>query len=221
VPRALVLSHGWIAHELGYLEPWFDRHGFRVSRIYREEPTALPDSDLLVVMGSPGSAADGYCTPPDAREIAVVGDWVAQGRPCLGLCFGAQVLAAATGGSVQRMTTPFSGYVEMDLTPRAPAALGGAWLTWHEDALTPPESADLLGRRDHAALAFRIRRAWGLQPHVEVTPEIAERMLVALGVPEIEYGIVLDVMRGHSERDAERAARLLDAFLEDASADRS
>jgi GMP synthase (glutamine-hydrolysing) len=191
-----------------------------VSRIYREEPTALPDSDLLVVMGSPGSAADGYCTPPDAREIAVVGDWVAQGRPCLGLCFGAQVLAAATGGSVQRMTTPFSGYVEMDLTPRAPAALGGAWLTWHEDALTPPESADLLGRRDHAALAFRISRAWGLQPHVEVTPEIAERMLVGLGVPENEYGIILGVMRSHSERDAERAASLLDAFLDDVSADR-
>ena len=45
-------------------------------------------------------------------------------------------------------------------------------------------------------------------------------MLVALGVPENEYGIILGVMRSHSERDAERAASLLDAFLDDVSADR-
>lgn len=218
MPRALVLSHDWIAHELGHLEPWFDRHGFTVSRGYREQPQPLAVADLLVVMGSPGSAADGHCTPPGTREIAFVGDWVAQGRPYLGLCFGAQALAAATGGSVRRMPTPFNGYVEMDLTPDAPAALTGAWLTWHEDALSAPASSDVLGRRDHADLAFRVGRAWGLQPHVEVTPDIAERMLVGLGVPENQYAVILSVMRSHADRDAERAAELLDAFLDDTAA---
>ena len=150
-------------------------------------------------MGSPGSVADGYCTPPDAVEIALVGDWVGSGRPYLGLCFGAQVLAAATGGSVRRMATPFNGYVEMDLAADAPDALAGPWLTWHEDALTAPADSEVLGRRDHADLAFRVGRAWGLQPHVEVTPDIAERMLVATrgaGAP----------VRGDPRRDA-RARR--------------
>jgi GMP synthase (glutamine-hydrolysing) len=220
VPRALVLSHDWIAHELGHLEPWFDRHGFTVTRVHRERPQPTPDADLLVVMGSPGSVADGYATPPDAVETAFVGDWVGRGRPYLGLCFGAQVLAAATGGSVQRMSTPFNGYVEMDLTPDAPDALAGPWLTWHEDALAAPPAGDVLGRRDHADLAFRVGRAWGLQSHVEVTPDIAERMLVGLAVPELQYAVTLAVMRGHADRDAARAAALLDAFLEDTSATR-
>ena len=108
----------------------------------------------------------------------------------------------------------------MDLAPDAPGALDGPWLTWHEDALTAPASSEVLGRRDHADLAFRVGRAWGLQPHVEVTPDIAERMLVGLGVPEIQYGIILGVMRDHAERDAERAAALLDAFLDDTAATR-
>jgi GMP synthase (glutamine-hydrolysing) len=218
VPRAVVLSHESIAHELGHLEPWLDRHGFTVTRVYREQPMPLPDAELLVVMGSPGSAAVGSCPPATQSEIAAVGDWVGSGRPYLGICFGAQVLAAATGGSVRRMATPFNGYVEMDLTPDAPRALDGAWLTWHEDALTAPASGDVLGRRDHADLAFRMGRAWGLQPHVEVTPDIAERMLVGLGVPEIQFGIILSVMRGEADRDAQRAAALLDAFLEETAA---
>jgi GMP synthase-like glutamine amidotransferase len=215
VPHAVVLSHESIAHELGHLEPWFDRHGFRVTRVYRERPIPLPAADLLVGMGSPGSAAGDACSPATQSEISMVGEWVTSGRPYLGICFGAQVLAAATGGSVRRMATPFSGYVEMDLAPDAPRELYGAWLTWHEDALAVTESCDVLGRRDHADLAIRVGRAWGLQPHVEVTPDSAERMLVGLAVPEVQYGVILAAMRAHAARDAERAAALLDAFLDD------
>lgn len=217
MPHALVLSHSWIAHELGHLEPWLDRHGFTLTRVYRErpKPRPMPAADLLIVMGSPGSAADGYCTPPDAIEIAFVADWVEQGRPYLGLCFGAQVLAAATGGSVQRMAAPFAGYVAMDVTPDAPAELGGRWLTWHEDGLTAPTAAEVLGRLDHADLALRVGRAWGLQPHIEVTPDIAERMLIELGITEPEYADVLSEMRADAPGAAQRAAALLDAFLDD------
>lgn len=217
MPHALVLSHSWIAHELGHLEPWLDRHGFTLTRVYRErpKPRPMPAADLLIVMGSPGSAADGYCTPPDAIEIAFVADWVEQGRPYLGLCFGAQVLAAATGGSVRRMRTPFAGYVAMDVAPDAPTVLDGRWLTWHEDGLTAPPSAQVLGRLDHADLALRIGRAWGLQPHIEVTPDIAERMLIELGITEPEYAAVLSEMRADAPGAAQRAAALLDAFLDD------
>lgn len=215
MPHAVVLSHTGIAHELGHLEPWFDRHGFTLTRVYREDGPTFPAADLLVCMGSPTSAAAGHCAAPATQEIEAIRAWVTSGRPYLGLCFGAQALAAATGGAVRRMDVPYQGYVEMDLMPEAPRALDGPWLTWHEDGLTAPTDSTLLGSRDHADLAFRTHRAWGLQPHIEVTPDIAERMLVGLGVPEIQYSLILHVMRGYADRDAARAAALLDAFLDD------
>lgn len=215
MPHAVVLSHTGIAHELGHLEPWFDRHGFTLTRVYREDAPAFPAADLLVVLGSPTSAANGHCAPPAAAEIAAIHEWVTAGRPYLGVCFGAQALAAATGGAVRRMDRPFAGYVEMDLTPAASPALSGSWLTWHEDGLTAPPDGTLFGSRDHADLAFRVYRAWGIQPHIEVTPESAERMLLALGVPELEYLDVLRALQQNAVRDAVRAQDLFDAFLDD------
>ena len=79
--RAVVLSHDWIAHELGHLEPWLDSRGIAVTRVYREHGLDLPDADLLIVMGSPGSVATGYRGPSAARVFALVAEWVGRGRP--------------------------------------------------------------------------------------------------------------------------------------------
>src|SRR6476661_1161163 len=108
--RAVVLSHRAIAHELGLLEPWLDAvtQG-QIQRQFREDggPELDGDADLLVVLGSPGSAADGHCGPAAAEEITAVRDWVGAGRPYLGVCFGSQVLARALGGSVRRRETTY------------------------------------------------------------------------------------------------------------------
>ncbi|MSO27953.1 MAG: hypothetical protein EXQ60_07855, partial [Candidatus Nanopelagicales bacterium] len=117
---AIVLSHNDIAYELGHLEPWLAKNGFKVARSYRELGGQFPQGDLLIVLGSPTSVASGYCQPPAAAEIAMVTAWVGQGRPYLGICFGAQVLARALGGTVQRMPETFRGYTEID-TAAAPA----------------------------------------------------------------------------------------------------
>lgn len=216
MPSAVVVSHDWIANELGHLEPWLDRHGFTVTRIHREQPTAIPAADLLIVLGSPGSVAGATCPAPANDEVAAVRDWVQQGRPFLGICFGAQALARACGGSVATMPRPFAGYVPISVDAGAPAAIGGPWTVWHNDGITAPGDAVLLGELDHAHLAFRIGRAWGLQPHIEVTAPVLERMLDALGVEPVEYGPVVERLRADAT-NAERAQALLDAFLADVS----
>jgi GMP synthase (glutamine-hydrolysing) len=220
VPRALVLSHDWIAHELGHLEPWLDDHGFAVTRAFREDPRPLPAADLLIVMGSPGSVADGGCPPASQGEIATVQDWVESGRPCLGICFGAQVLALAGGGAVRRMPVPFEDYAELDVAAGAPEPLRGPWVVWHNDGIAAPADASVLGSLDHADLVLRTRRAWGVQPHVEVTAETLERMAIALGSPPTTYGPIVDRLRADEDANASRARALLDAFLDDTAADR-
>lgn len=214
MPDAVVLAHDWIAHELGHLEPWLDRHGFSVTRIQREQPYQIPDADLLVVLGSPNSVAGPDCPSSSRAEVAVVREWLRSDRPYLGICFGAQVLAAATGGSVSTLARPFSGYVSLERTEVAPKALDGAWMVWHNDGITAPPNATLLGRLDHADLAFRFGRAWGLQPHIEVTSEVLRRMLASLDVDETESAPVIEALE-KDDTNAPRAAAMLDAFLDD------
>ena len=218
MPSAVVLSHDWIAHELGHLEPWLDDNGFTVTRLFREDAPTLPAADLLIVLGSPGSTVPDACSPATTGEIATVRDWVTAGRPYFGICFGGQVLATAMGGRVDRLADPFGGYVRLEATDAAPAEIAGPWTVWHNDGITAPATADLLGGLDHADLAFRTERAWGLQPHIEVTADSLERMLVALGATPAEYGPVVDALRADADANTARARALLDAFWTDVSA---
>jgi GMP synthase (glutamine-hydrolysing) len=214
VSSAVVVSHTEVAHELGHLEPWLDDHHFAISRAYREDRPTLPSADLLIVMGSPTSVASGFRGPACEWEIDAVAQWVAAGRPYLGLCFGAQVLAAALGGRVARQARPFVGYVQMDVAESAPRDIAGPWTLWHNDAITAPPGADVMGSLEHADLAFGIGRAWGLQPHIEVTRDSLERMAVALGAAPADYADLVSELGADAEESARRARRLLDAFLD-------
>jgi hypothetical protein len=77
-----------IAHELGHLS-LVHRHGFTVTRSERPPLPARPAGRWDVPCGGRALHA------ARRRGAALVGDWVGSGRPYLGLCFGAQVLAAA------------------------------------------------------------------------------------------------------------------------------
>jgi GMP synthase-like glutamine amidotransferase len=91
---------------------------------------------------------------------------------------------------------------------------------WHNDGITAPEPSAVLGSLDHADLAFRTRRAWGLQPHVEVTASTLERMAVALGSSPATYEPIVERLRLDEPANTARAGALLDAFLDDTAADR-
>ncbi len=138
--RAVVLSHREVADELGNIGSWLKLRGYEVVNMYREDsPVSLENvgGDILFVLGSPNSVADGYCLAPAQHEIELVHQWVSSNRPYVGICFGAQVLACALGGSVRRMDQTFRAFTEMTLTPSSPDVVQGSWAVWHEDAITP------------------------------------------------------------------------------------
>lgn len=211
MPRAVAISHHDIAHELGHLGPWLDRRGFVLERVYRENPRSLPDADLLIVMGSPTSVATDYCLAPAEDEIRLVKEWVESGRPYLGLCFGAQVLARALGGEVIRMEHTFRGYVDLSSNKAADAGVTGSWVVWHDDAITAPPGAEVLARLPHADLVFRVGNAWGLQPHIEVNPESLERMARALGAPAAAYDPLVVALASDADPSRARVDQFLDA----------
>lgn len=214
--RAVVLSHRSIAHELGAVGDWLTASGFTVDHVFREDEPDLPDgADLLVVLGSPNSVAEGRCLPAGDREIAQVGLWLASGRPYLGICYGAQVLALAAGGSVRRLDETSRGWTSVQVADPGAPGLAGPWLVWHEDGITAPDGAVVRARTDVADQVFSIGRAWGVQFHPELTGESLERMAVAIGADEPTYRPLVDAMAADESAHAARARDLLDAFWAD------
>lgn len=207
-PRSVVvLSHDDVAHELGPVGEWLDSRGATVTRVSRDSRIELPDADLLLVMGSPRSVARGYCEQPQQEEIEVVGRWIADDRPCIGICFGAQVIAKALGGEVTRMDHTHRSYsaLETDIVE-----LGGRWALWHEDAISAPETSHVHARVPHADAVFSEGRAWGLQVHIEFTSDIVERLGQRMTVAENDWRPLVESLHEETENISPRVASLLD-----------
>jgi len=209
---AIVLSHRRVASELGHLEPWFERTGFVVRRIFREDRPELVDADLLVVLGSPSSVASGYCEQPAAAEIAMVGEWIQHDRPYLGICFGSQVLAQALGGSVRRMAKKYRAYTPMNLTNDSPPSLNGSWALWHEDAISAPAISTMLATMPHADTVFVRGSAWGVQPHIEFTPDIVAKLGQAIDLSSNLWEPMHQAMKDDELDLSRRAGLFLDTF---------
>jgi GMP synthase (glutamine-hydrolysing) len=140
---------------------------------------AFDDYAAVVLLGGNMHVDDDTASPWLPVERALVRRCLAAGRPILGLCFGAQLLAHVTGGVVRRAEVPELGWHEVRLTDDAAAddlfATGPARMRafqWHVDEFSVPARHVTLARSARCDQAFRVgRAAWGLQFHPEFPPE--------------------------------------------------
>ncbi|MFQ5784878.1 MAG: type 1 glutamine amidotransferase [Alphaproteobacteria bacterium] len=149
-------------------------------------PAADADHAALVVLGGVMNAADDARYPHLAATAGLISAFHARGKPVLGVCLGAQLIARAFAARVWRGRTPETGFVALDITAagRRDALLAGLaspqWLMqWHDDSFDLPAGAELLmtGARCRNQ-AFRLGRAtYGFQGHFEVTRELLRRWL--------------------------------------------
>ncbi|HEX3842048.1 MAG TPA: type 1 glutamine amidotransferase [Acidimicrobiales bacterium] len=147
--------------------------------------------DGLVIMGGPMSAASDDGFPTRRAELALIADAIDRGIPTLGVCLGAQLLAAAAGGNVfSGPAGPEIGWGPVDLTnervdDRLLAGLPTPLtvLHWHGDTFDLPDGAvRLAGNGNYRNQGFRLgAAAWGLQFHLEVTAVAVEGFLAAFG----------------------------------------
>jgi GMP synthase (glutamine-hydrolysing) len=166
-----------------------------VVRVDRGEavPAAAAVMDMagLVVLGGPMGVHDGEAWLADERSLLRAA--AEAGLPVLGVCLGAQQLAAALGAAVTAGPAPEVGVGEVHLTTEAlhdpvfgPAPTPLPCVHWHGDTFTLPEGAVRLAGNDaYENQAFRFGpRAYGLQFHVEVTAA-----LVAHWGPHLPPGV--------------------------------
>lgn len=161
-------------------------------------PESLTDFDGLVVMGGEMAAAADRVAPWLAEVRALLAEAVAQQVPTFGICLGAQLLALATGGTVE--PNPAGPELGACLIAKRQASAADPLfrslpitpdvLQWHVDAVTvlPPDAQLLASSPMCAVQAFRVgRSAWGIQFHIENTPEMVTQW--AASTPAADYGL--------------------------------
>ncbi len=223
--QALVIRH--LAFEdLGTLEPALQQEGYAVryleagvddlSQVRRENP------DLLVVLGGPIGVYETEIYPFLHEEIALLRERLQQQRPVLGICLGAQLMAAALGARVypghgkeigwSALTPPAAAPVQNILSPLF--ADGVKVLHWHGDTFDLPAGvAHLAQSALYPNQAFALgRHALALQCHPEVAGKNIERWLIGhaceLGTAKID----IPALRAATAVEAgklETAARVL------------
>jgi GMP synthase (glutamine-hydrolysing) len=165
--------------ELGLARGVFDgAFGVRELHVDDEERPSLDEVSGVLVMGGAMGVPDAARWPFLQWELALLREALERGTPTLGICLGAQLLASAAGGDVQRMERPFVGWPTLE---RRDAATGDPLfdglperltvLEWHLDRIVPPPRAAVLAETDGPGCSvFRAgESAWGSQIHLEIT----------------------------------------------------
>jgi GMP synthase-like glutamine amidotransferase len=184
--RAHYLQH--VAFEgMGSITDWLTEQGARIAGTRLYEPHILPeieDFDLLVVMGGPMSVNDEARHAWLRTEKAFIRQAVRQGKPVLGICLGAQLMASSLGARVFPNPEKEIGWFPVMAEQNADPSL---WcfprkmtaFHWHGETFDLPDGAVRLASSQACQnQAFQIgRRAIGLQFHLETTPQSSHELI--------------------------------------------
>lgn len=178
--------------DLGLLAPLLHEREFAIETI--DVPLADLEAidplapDLMVIMGGPIGVYQSATFPFLEPEVALIERRIAAGRPTLGICLGAQLMARALGARVYPAPAKELGWLPIQLTEAGRRSPLGKLppdvpvLHWHGDTFDLPADATLLASTElcrHQAFSHgRSGHALALQFHPEVTARDLEAWFV-------------------------------------------
>ena len=229
--KALFIQHDHAGHT-GAVGRRFAHHGFEIDEflIVPEaqffDPNVsvtfpdLNDYDVIIPLGAPWGAWDDACIGNWlSDEVRVIGDAVRAGKPVLGICFGAQVIARALGGDVSPAPVSEIGWTYIrSLEPELVS--NGPWFQFHFDRFTVPPGARTVAENPAAPQAFVVGKTLGVQFHPELNSETLTEWFEWGGAGKVSQAgldpeIMLQQTRDEEQAAEKRTYALVDAFLRD------
>ncbi len=179
--------------------------------------------DLLIVMGGPPGVYQQDVYPFLTQEIRILERRLAAGLPVIGICLGAQLMAAALGARVYKGAPGTElGWVPLSLTPageksaaRHFAAPGMRVMQWHNDTFDMPKSTTLLASSsmyENQIFTYG-ENAIAFQCHVEVTPQILEGWFVSSARSVAEGKLDLKTLRADTKLYGPQLIKKTEIFL--------
>lgn len=175
----------------GSIGHWAEKkgHALTATMLYLDEPTPSPgDIDMLVIMGGGMNIYEEEKFPWLVREKQFIGEVIRSGKPVLGICLGAQLIADVLGGKVTHNALKEIGWFSVELTAAAQSSPLFGFLPprfdvfhWHGDTFALPPGATHLARSmacENQAFVFD-GRVVGLQFHLEFTQESLDAIVAA------------------------------------------
>ncbi len=168
---------------LGSIEPWLLDHGYEIGVTRFFAGDSLPRSaevDFLIMMGGSMSVNDEDRLPWLASEKRFIREFIQTGKPVLGICLGAQLIASSLGARVYPNTVKEIGWFDVEGLSVEKSAFSFprsfTVFQWHGETFDLPDGAVRLARSpvcENQALQVGARTI-GLQFHLEMTRQGVE-----------------------------------------------
>ncbi len=175
---------------LGGIDSWIQAQGVQLNGTRFFEEVALPDPasvQSLIIMGGPMSVHDEAKFKWLAAEKKFIEKVIRDGKPVLGICLGAQLIADVLGARVYPATHREVGWFPVELTEKGktdpvmqamPQVFMG--FHWHGETFDIPDGAVHLARSaacENQAFGYN-GNVLALQFHPEVTVPFAQLLVM-------------------------------------------
>jgi GMP synthase-like glutamine amidotransferase len=174
--------------DLGSIRSWLTKTGYTITCTPFFESEKLPafeEIDLLIVMGGPMSVNEEKIHPWLVDEKNFIRQMIMSGKPVLGICLGAQLIASAMGAKVYPNSMKEIGWFPVYGIPSAdssvfrfPQSLEA--FHWHGETFDLPADATRIAKSDGCEnQAFQMGRSVvGLQFHLETTLQSVQDLII-------------------------------------------
>jgi len=204
----------------GYVVERLEQLGGEIVQLDRDAlPAYASGADVVLLLGSDRSAHEPKWADVVLKESTFVRAALRDGTPVMGICYGAQLMARALGGTSWRADVPEVGWQRVDTVDPA-LCPEGPWGQLHSDVFAPPPTSRVLGSSWRGPQCFiddaHGARAIAWQFHPEVTPTTYERWVNEgyYGDSGVDEKDLIRQAYAHEAKSRIAAHRLTDSALD-------